>query len=276
LKLAYHQGPPEDYFDRRTALLNSYIRRAISDPPILLRICRSLRNCWSQPPEGFTYDMMLSFMLILHRSITHILQEISIKLFKSRALPIGVDKSNNFITRPVKLLDLGWQATQNIFAQLSLVLALPQNSILPLWNEGESLFTHSMAGAFPTVENPFRVGSELLVNAYGSKVYAVPHPSEVILGSGELKSIVFMEVPTVGIIYKVRYQDDCISFGQLGLRGTTEGELIFDFFPTGTIFDYVTGRSPDRDFDRTAALDGAIRQGGVCTCCSRGAGFLRL
>ncbi len=127
---------------------------------------------------------------------------------------------------------------------LALALALPGNSIVPLWDEDELVSGDFMEGAFPIMENAFEVGTDLLVNAYGSKVYAVANPSEVLLQTGEVKSITLLEMPAHSFAYKVRYRDDAISFGHVSLRGEDAGSLICDHFSTNAMIGYMEA-APD-------------------------------
>jgi len=265
LHLAFYSGPAAEYFRERESLLKGFVRAVKADPSFLLRICNCLRLLWSRPREGVAFGRVMGEVFLLHRIITAIVQEVSLDLFKSRNIPIGVDRDNKFITRPIKLLNYPapWSSAHNVFQHLSLALALPYNSIVPLWKEGEILSFESMEGAFPSPENPFEVASELLLNGYGSKTYAVPHPSEVIVQAGEVKSVVFQEVPPHGIIYKVRYYNDAVSFGQVALRVTEEGDLVIDYFSTTSTLGFTRGqRSSKKREERESVVERTVKIGG--------------
>ena len=242
LRLGFDNSEPAHFFSRRKALIASLVRRTTEDPLFLLQLCASLRYFWCENPVGCSLDEAHPFLLPLHMCISDIVQWTSLQLFKTKAVPIGVDENNNFITRPMNLRDEAGSPT--VFDHLAWVLALPRNSIVPLWREGECLSGELSEGGFPALGNAFEIGTDLLVNAYGNKEYAVAHPSEVLLQTGEVKSITLLEAPSRSFVYKVRYQDDTISFGYIGVRGGAVGDLTVDHFSTNATIGYLYATPP--------------------------------
>jgi hypothetical protein len=239
--------PRQQFFERREAALADITSRVIKNPALLSELCGSVRSFWQNVPAGFHYVHAMMFLELLGICLADILRTVSTRLYHTRKIPIDVNQNNEFITRPVKLMSS--PAPVDLFRQLASVWALPMGSVAALWNDGE-VPDHEYSErqlAFPVVDRPFRVGTELLVNAYGSKAYTIARPSEVLLQVGDIKSVVLKEVPTNGCIYKVRYRDDLVSFGQIALRGSETGDLLCEHFSTGAVTAYIWDMSTRND-----------------------------
>jgi hypothetical protein len=113
--------------------------------------------------------------------------------------------------------------------------------MLKLWQKHDTLSTFSDVeeSSLPVVDRPFRMGADLLVNAYGSRAYTIDKPSEVLLNVGDVKSITLVETRQQGCTYKIRYRDDTVSFGLVGLRATETGDLLTDYFSTASLMGYL-------------------------------------
>lgn len=80
----------------------------------------------------------------------------------------------------------------------------------------------------------------MLINAYGSRVYTIDQVSEVMIQTGEIKSIVLLEAPDHSFGYKVIYKDGTISLGQVKLTIEEGGILTCDHYSTNTVLGFVT------------------------------------
>jgi hypothetical protein len=176
------------------------------------------------------------FLEYLGVSLASIIHGVTIKLFQGKRLPIGIDKRSQFITRTVPATPIALHYT---LLHLSVILSLPSEAIHRLWNEDEHPSNY-IDGAFPSVENALDVGNESLINAYGGRIYTIDQPSEVIINSGEIKSVVLLELANSrGVAYKAIYRSNEVSFGYIRLQLQDSGDLLSEHFSTNTILGYL-------------------------------------
>lgn len=233
-------GEFDEFYQKRETALEVLVQKIIKDPSFLTKCGQVFRALWFNPPKEFVeYDFWPIFT-VFHNFFSDILWKVTLKQFGTKDWPIGVNDKNQFITRPVKILE-GDQTVRGIggqFTHLGVTLALPTNALSLLWRAGEILTNHCKEEVFPLIENPLDMASELLQHAYRDKVYTIDQPSEVLLQVGGIKSIVIVEVPPCSCVYKVRFQDDTISFGEVRLDPREGGDLAVSFFSTNALMGF--------------------------------------
>jgi len=234
-------GEFDEFYQKRETALEVLVQKIIKDPSFLTKCAQVFRTLWFNPPKEFVeYDFWPIFTVI-NLCLLEILWKVTLKQFGTREWPIGVNDKNQFITRPVKVIegDHVAEGTGGQFRHLAVTLALPTNALSLLWREGEILTEQCKEGAFPTIENPLDIADEFLRHAYIDKAYTIDQPSEVLLQVGEIKSIVIVEVPPCSCVYKVRFQDDTISFGEVRLDPREGGDLAVTFFSTNALIGFL-------------------------------------
>lgn len=237
LSLGYDQITPPKFFISRDKLLNDLSERCRENPSFLQTLCNSHRSFWAKYPEGLTDAEAQLFLELLGLCLGDIVREVAQSHFGNKAIPIGIDGQNRFITRPL----IADSFTRDyVYKHLSVVLALPSTITARLWNSEEALSLAYLKDAFPSVESCHEVGTEMLINAYGSRAYTIDQVSEVLIQTGEIRSIVLLEASDHSFGYKIIYRDGTISLGQVKLSIEESGNLTCDHYSTNTAFGFIT------------------------------------
>lgn len=236
LTLGYEETLPPKFLGTREKLLNDLSGKCSRNPAFLVTLCSSHRSFWAQYPEGLADVECQLFLELLGVCLADIVREVGHSHFGNAAIPIGVDGNNQFITRPL----VSDAANRNHFYHhLSVVLALPSTISVRLWTAEDALSPTYMNHAFSSVERSYEVGTEMLINAYGSRAYTIDQVSEVLIQTGEIKSIVLLEIPDHSFGYVV-YNDGTISLGQVKLSIEEGGKLTCDHYSTNTVLGFIT------------------------------------
>ena len=237
LSLGYEQLPPLKFLISREKLLTDLSERCRENPSFLLTLCNSHRSFWTHYPEGLTDAEPQLFLELLGLCLGDIVREVAQSHFGNKAIPIGVDRQNRFVTRPL-IADA--YTRDSVYKHLSVVLALPSTIMARLWISEEALAPAYLKDAFPSVESSYEVGTEMLINAYGSRTYTIDQVSEVLVQTGEIKSIVLLEASDHSFGYKVIYRNGTISLGQIKLSTEASGNLTCDHYSTNTVLGFIT------------------------------------
>lgn len=263
LRLGETEPTPLQFFLKRHALMQALAKRCAADPPALRTLCAALRLIWINCPADAPEGLVQAFLELLGVCLGTVVREVSETQWKGDRVPIGIDKEQRFITRPrlVNHKDL-----DHFYIHTSVVLSLPSPVAVKLWSDEEPLLHEYVDDAFPVLAEGFRIGSELLVHAYGNRAYVVDQPSAVVINSGEITSIVVAEVPEHGVDYRILYKNGGFSLGHVRLEQTgdtfkcehvsTHTILGFLTFSTsGTVTDQVRQRSVSgHEFALVAAI----------------------
>jgi hypothetical protein len=237
LALGYEETLPLKFLYAREKIVNDLSGKCRENPSFLVTLCSSHRSFWAQYPEGLANSESQLFLELLGVCLADIAREVAHSHFGNTAIPIGVDGNNQFITRPL-VSDAAKRG--DFYHHLSVVLALPTTISARLWTSEEALSQTHVNHAFPSVEHAYEVGTEMLINAYGSRVYTIDQISEVMIQAGETKSIILLETPNHSFGYKVIYKDGTISLGQVKLTIEGDGKLTCDHYSTNTVLGFVT------------------------------------
>jgi len=237
LALGYEETLPLKFLYAREKVVNDLSGKCRENPSFLVTLCSSHRSFWAQYPEGLASGESQLFLELLGVCLADIVREVAHSHFGNAAIPIGVDGNNQFITRPL-VSDAANR--DDFYHHLSVVLALPTTISARLWTAEEALSPTYMNHAFPSIERSYEVGTEMLINAYGSRVYTIDQVSEVLIQTGEIKAIVLLEIPDHSFGYKVVYKDGTISLGQVKLSLEEGGKLTCDHYSTNTVLGFIT------------------------------------
>lgn len=236
IKLGYDEVLPLQFFLKRHAVVRRVAEACAADPQRLQRICEAHRTFWINCPDVLTDSLLQVFLELLGVCLASIVRELSEERWSAEQIPIGVDKNNRFITRP---LAGDRQDLDHFYIHMSAVLALPTPVTVKLWPLEEPLLRQYIDDAFPSVADGFKVGTELLIHAYGNRAYVIDQPSEVVINSGDIKSIFVAEIPEYGIGYRVLYANGEFSLGRIQLS-QDEQNFLCDHFSTHTILGFLT------------------------------------
>ncbi len=247
LLIGYDDVPTPIFLRKREKLLSELTEQCRENPSFLLTLCSSHRAFWSHYPEGLTDMESQIFLEHLGVCLADIVREVAHSHFGNAVIPVGVDRNNQFITRPI---GPNPASRGDVFKHLSVVLALPSTITTRLWNPDEALSPIHIEDAFPSLENSYTVGAEMLINAYGSRAYTIDQVSEVLIQSGETKSIAVFEAPDHSFGYKAVYRNGTISLGQVKLTIEEDGKLTCDHYSTNTIFGFITFSTREEPSER--------------------------
>ncbi len=237
LALGYEETLPPKFLHVREKFVNDLSGKCRENPSFLVTLCSSHRSFWAQYPEGLADAECQLFLELLGVCLADIVREVAHSHFGNAAIPIGVDGNNQFITRP---LSSDASNRDDFYHHLSVVLALPTTVSARLWTSEEALSPKHVNDAFPSIEHSYEVGTEMLINAYGSRVYTIDQVSEILVQTGEIKSIVLLETSDHSFGYKVVYKDGTISLGQVKLTIEEDGKLTCDHYSTNAVLGFIT------------------------------------
>jgi len=236
------------FLDERRRLIDALVGRAIENPMLMKKWACSLYPLWfASAAHEIEPLFVINHAQLMSITLADLLSRIGFRLFGYRAIPIGIDHDGGFSSSPLRVV-----SHQNLWAlyrHLAVAWAIPGHGMSVLWKQGDILADCADVergdDAFPNVERPLEVGTELLTSAYGSKAYTIAQPSEVLLNVGEIKSVTLVEEQGERYTtYKVRYRDDSVSFGQVGLRETEAnhgGELLVTEYSTREVTKILLG-----------------------------------
>jgi len=200
--------------------------------------------------------------------LAQVLFEVSRRLFGPSCYILGVNDNGRIYKKALPGIDFKTPDTlqqwfdnwREMTANAFYFWTLPPEYLNAIVGDGEK-WTHLSLPAtnYPTINEGFEVGDQLIRFGSEHKRYFSSQPHEVIIRSGDIDTITVMDLSPIreGVIYKAKHQNGAITVGEYCRSPESNAYL---FYPSDYFASFMMGelRVLETDWQGFAALVGAI------------------
>jgi hypothetical protein len=202
------------YYYERKKILTSLLDEIRADHSILPRIFGSIISILT---SSLSYNVYVPTLEIVGGILADIYHGYHRVLCIDKDFLLGINPSKGQpYYRPYNRNYLEYDNGFDFIRTMPFIVALDGKLVNDLVSPEDELFVdRTDIREAPKIEKNWEVGEHLLNFGLENKRYAINAPSEVIINSGDIKTITFLDDAPHGCLFKVKYFDDKVSVGYI-------------------------------------------------------------